>query len=311
MSRKRASDYSPEILALFDRYVHGGLDRRGFLELAARVAGGVGAAALLEGLSPNYALAQQVPADDPRVRTKRIRYDSPRGHGEVRALLATPRGEGRTMEREERPGVLVVHENRGLNPYVEDVARRLAAEGFVALAPDGLSSVGGYPGNDDEGRTLQRELSRESLIEDFLAGAKELAQRPECTGRVGVVGFCFGGLVSNELAVRWPGLGAAVPFYGRQPAAEEAARIRCPMLFHFAENDPRVNEGWPAWKAALESNGVKFEAHEYPGTNHGFHNDTTPRYDEAAAALAWQRTVAFFRATLDPEGLTGPASAEG
>jgi carboxymethylenebutenolidase len=248
-----------------------------------------------------------VPAGDPRIRTKRITYDSPRGHGRVEGLLAAPRDTERCLEGDRRPGVLVVHENRGLNPYVEDVARRFAAEGFVALAPDGLSSVGGYPGNDDEGRTLQRGLHREALIEDFLAGAKHLAQRPECTGRVGVVGFCFGGLVSNELAVRWPELGAAVPFYGRRPEAEGAASIRCPMLFHFAENDPRVNEGWPEWKAALEANGVDFEAHDYPGTNHGFHNDTTPRFDEEAAALAWRRTVSFFREHLDPTGLTASA----
>lgn len=277
MGRKTTGDYTPEVLELFDRYVHGGISRREFLKRAGGLAvGGLGAMALLEGLGPNYALAAQVEPDDDRIRTKTIRFASPRGHGEVHGLLARPRTADANLGDPRRPGVLVVHENRGLNPYIEDVARRLAVEGFIAFAPDGLSSVGGYPGNDDEGRRLQAGLHREALIEDFLAGAKALSARPECSGRVGVVGFCFGGMVSNELAVRWPELGAAVPFYGRQPALEDVARIRAPLLLHFAETDPRVNAGWPDYERALLEHGVPHEAHVHPGTHHGFHNDTTP-----------------------------------
>lgn len=294
MERKKASDFHPDLLALYDHYVHGRISRRRFLDQAARfAAGGLTAAAILESLSPNYALAQQVPPDDPRLKTERIRYPSPQGHGEVVALLARPADlSGRA------PGVVVVHENRGLNPYIEDVARRLGVEGFLALAPDGLTPVGGYPGSDDRGRELQAGLDRDKLMEDFVAAAVYLMSHPECTGKVGVVGFCYGGLVANTLAVRLPDLTAAVPFYGRQPDAAGAANIQAELLLHFAENDAGVNSGWPAWEEALKANDVAYEAHFYEGTNHGFHNDTTPRYDEAAARLAWHRTLDFFNRTL-------------
>ncbi|MGE0707774.1 MAG: dienelactone hydrolase family protein [Planctomycetota bacterium] len=295
--RRQAADYPPEVLDLFDRYVHGGIDRREFLARAARlVTAGMTAAALLETLAPNYALAQQVAPDDKRITTERIRYASKEGTGELRALLARPVAVAGAAAKK-LPGVLVVHENRGLNPYIEDVARRLAVEGFIALAPDGLSSLGGYPGSDDEGRKLQAKLPAEKLIQDFLAGAKELAARPD-TGKVGVVGFCFGGMVANQLAVRLPSLAAAVPFYGRQPSAEETAKIKAPLLIHYAAKDERVNAGWPAYEAALKANKVSYTAYTYPDTNHGFHNDTTPRYDEQAAKLAWKRTLEFFREKL-------------
>ena len=285
----------PQAYELFDRYVHGGLSRREFLERAGRLAlGGLTAAALLETLSPNYALAQQVPADDPRITVERISYESKAGYGTVKALLARPK----KLAADTIPGVLVVHENRGLNPYIEDVARRLASEGFLALAPDGLTSLGGYPGTDDEGRALQKKLDREKLVRDFEAGAKHLADHTLCTGKVGVVGFCFGGYVSNELAARIPSLAAAVPFYGSPPKGETVARIKAPLLIHFAEDDARVNAAWPGYKSALEAVGADFAAHVYPGTKHGFHNDTTPRFDKEAAALAWKRTLAFFREKL-------------
>ena len=294
MDRRAAEDFPREVLDLFDEYVHGGIGRREFLERAARFAvGGVGAAALLAQLSPNYAWAQEVPADDPRIKTSRIRYASPDGTGEVEALLARPANDAAKL-----PGVLVVHENRGLNPYIEDVARRLAVAGFLALAPDGLTSLGGYPGTDDEGRELQKKLDREKLIQDFLAGAKHLQAHTESTGKVGVVGFCFGGMVANQLAVLMPELAAAVPFYGTQPEAADVAKIKAPLLIHYAENDGRVNAGWPAYEEALKANAVAYTAHTYPGTNHGFHNDTTPRYDAEAAKLAWGRTLDFFRAKL-------------
>jgi carboxymethylenebutenolidase len=296
MARGNAKDFSPEVLHLFDRYVHGAISRREFLEQAGRAASGLGAAALLAQLSPNYAYAQQVPPDDPRIATERITYASEKGHGKVNGLLARPAPKAEAPAK--LPGVLVVHENRGLNPYIEDVARRLASEGFLALAPDGLSSVGGYPGDDDKGRELQRGLDRDKLLEDFRAGAEQLAARAECSGQLGVVGFCFGGFVSNELAVRLPSLRAAVPFYGRAPASEAVPQIKASLLLHFAENDEGVNASWPAYEAALKAAGVGYTAHTYPGTNHGFHNDTTPRYDESAAKLAWSRTLEFFRAKL-------------
>lgn len=290
MERKKAYEFDPEVLDLFDQYVHGGISRRQFLEKAARFAvGGMTASALLEALSPNYAWAQQVPADDPRLKSEYIHYPSPQGHERVKALLARPAGaEGKL------PGVVVVHENRGLNPYIEDVARRLAVEGYLALAPDGLTPLGGYPGTDDEGRSLQRQLDRAKLVNDFEAAAVYLKAQPDCTGKVGVVGFCFGGMVANALAVRLPDLAAAVPFYGRQPAAEDVAKIRSPLLIHYGGNDRRVNEGWPAYEEALKAHDVDYTVHFYEGANHGFHNDTTPRYDADAAQLAWNRTLEFF-----------------
>jgi len=294
MERKKVSDFDPELLGLFDQYVHGGIGRREFLDRASRFAvGGVTAAALLESLSPKYAYAQQVPSDDPRVRAEYATYPSPEGSGTMKGLLARPADAAGPL-----PGVLVVHENRGLNPYIEDVARRLAVANFLAFAPDALTPVGGYPGNDDRGRELQAELDRDTVLEDFEAGARFLQSHAECTGTIGVVGFCFGGSVSNTLAVRMPDLAAAVPFYGGQPPVEEVPNIQAALLIHYAGLDERVNAGWPDYEAALEANGVRYTMHMYEGASHGFHNDTTPRYDEAAATLAWERTLAFFNETL-------------
>ena len=294
MERKIASDFDPELLRLFDRYVHGGISRRAFLEGAARFAvGGLTAAAIMESLGPNYAWAQQVPKDDKRIRTDYINYPSPEGYGSIRAYLVRP-----TDARGKLPGVMVVHENRGLNPYIEDVTRRLGVAGFLALAPDVLTPVGGYPGNDDKGRELQATLDPKKMIEDFVAAAVYLKSHPECTGKVGVVGFCYGGGVANTLAVRLPDLAAAVPFYGIQPAAADVAKIRTPLLIHYAATDERINAGWPAYETALQANKVPYTAYIYEGTNHGFHNDTTPRYDKAAAALAWERTIAFLNTTV-------------
>lgn len=294
MERKTASDFDPELLRLFDRYVHGGISRREFLDGAARFAvGGLTAAALVESLNPNYAWAQQVPKDDKRIRTDYLNYPSPEGYGSIRAYLVRP-----ADARGKLPGVVVVHENRGLNPYIEDVARRLGVVGFLALAPDELTPVGGYPGNDDKGRELQATLDPKKMIEDFVAAAVYLKSHPECTGKVGVVGFCYGGGVANTLAVRLPDLAAAVPFYGIQPAAADVAKIRAPLLIHYAATDERINAGWPAYEAALQANKVPYTAYIYEGTNHGFHNDTTPRYDNAAATLAWARTIEFLNKTL-------------
>lgn len=291
MSRKTASEFDQELLDLYDYYVHGRLDRREFLDQAKKFAvGGITAAALLGMLNPQYALAVQVPPDDKRVKTERLKYASPKGHGEMSGLLARPADATGKL-----PAVVVVHENRGLNPYVEDVVRRLAVAGYLAFGPDALYPVGGYPGNDDEGRTMQRGLDGAKVTEDFVAAAQLLHTHPDSTGKVGVVGFCFGGGMSNTLAWRLPEvISAAVPYYGGQPTAEQAARIKAPLLLQYAELDKRVNAGWPAYEAALKANGVDYTAHVYPGVNHGFHNDTTPRYDESAAELSWKRTVAFF-----------------
>jgi carboxymethylenebutenolidase len=290
MERKKVIDYDPELLALFDMYVHGGVSRRQFLDRAQRFAvGGVTAVALLESLSPNYAEGQQIAPDDARLRTERVEYDSPQGYGKVKGLLARPAESSGKL-----PGVVVIHENRGLNPHIEDVARRAALAGYLALAPDGLTSLGGYPGTDDEGRAMQRTLDRDKLLEDFVAAVGFLQSHPECTGKVGCVGFCYGGSVSNMLAVRVPDLAAAVPFYGGQAPVEDVPKIKAPLLLHYAGNDKRVNAGWPAYEEALKANGTRYTAYIYEGTNHGFHNDTTPRYDEEAAKLAWQRTLEFF-----------------
>jgi carboxymethylenebutenolidase len=294
MERKKASEFDPELLRLFDRYVHGGISRREFLDGAARFAvGGLTAAAVLESLGPNYAWAEQVPKDDKRIRTEYVNYPSPQGHGSVRANAVRP-----ADARGNLPGVVVVHENRGLNPYIEDVARRLGVAGFLSLAPDALTPVGGYPGNDDKGRELQATLDPKKMIEDFVAAAVYLKSHPECTGKVGVVGFCYGGGVANTLAVRLPALAAAVPFYGMAPAAADVAKIRAPLLIHYAATDERINAAWPAYEAALQANKVPYTAYIYAGTNHGFHNDTTPRYDKAAATLAWDRTIEFLNRTL-------------
>lgn len=290
MTRKKASDFHPDVLKLFDQYVHGALDRRAFLQKAARYAvGGLTAAALLDSLKPNFAWAVQVPESDPRITTSREQYASPKGNGTMQGYLAQPaQGEGRL------PAIVVYHENRGLNPYIEDVARRLAAEGYLAFAPDALTPLGGYPGDEDEARALFAKLDQAKTHEDLFAAADHVQTLPRYGGRYGAVGFCYGGGVVGKLATLRPDLAAGVPFYGPQPGAEEAARIKAPLLMHYAENDERVNAGWPAFEAALKANGVDYQAFFYPGTQHGFHNDTTPRYDEEAAKLAWQRTVEFF-----------------
>ena len=294
MPRKTAKDFDQGLLNLFDGLVHGQISRREFLDRAAVYAvGGVTAAGLLKALSPQYALAEQVAPDDPRITTEVVEYDSPDGHGTVRGLLARPAGSSGPV-----PGVVVVHENRGLNPYIEDVVRRVAVAGFVGLGPDGLTPLGGYPGTDEEGREMQRTLDRDKLFEDFVAAYQHLRGDDAVTDKVGVVGFCYGGGVSNAMAVRLPELAASVPFYGRQPAAADVAKIQAPLLIHYAGLDDRVNAGWPDYEAALKEQGKEFTAHIYPETNHGFHNDTTPRYDEAAANLAWDRTVAFFNEKL-------------
>lgn len=294
LRRKTAKDFPQELLDLYDYYAHGKITKRDFLERAAKFAvAGVTAAALLNQLSPNYALAEQVAADDPAIETSRITYDSPNGNGRVNGYLVRPTGVTGKL-----PAILVVHENRGLNPYIEDVARRFGKAGFMAMAPDGLTSVGGYPGNDEEGRDLQRTVDGEKLVNDFFAGFEYLLNHDDSTGKVGAVGFCYGGGVVNAIAVAYPELAAAAPFYGRQPSAEDAASIEASLLLHYAELDERINEGWPAYEAALKAAGKSYQAYIYPGVNHGFHNDTTPRYDEANAKLAEERTIAFFKENL-------------
>jgi carboxymethylenebutenolidase len=294
MTRLTAKDFPQELLELYDFYAHGRITKREFLDRAARfTVGGMTAATLLATLSPNYALAQQVQFTDPDIVAEYITYPSPDGHGEVRGYLVLPaNAEGPVA------GVVVVHENRGLNPYIEDVARRLGKAGFAALAPDGLTSVGGYPGNDEKGRELQQSVDPEKLMNDFFAAIDFLNAHEATTDKVGITGFCYGGGVSNAAAVAFPDLAAAVPFYGRQAPVEEVPRINAPLLLHFAENDANVNAGWPAYESALEEHGKTYEAHIYPGTNHGFHNDSTPRYDEEAAKLAWERTLEWFRQHL-------------
>lgn len=294
MERKKASDFPPGVLKLFDSYVHGLIDRRQFLDRAAKFAvGGLTASVMLESLKPNYAFAQQVPKDDGRIKTRYLNYPSPQGSGTMRGYFALPANPPGKL-----PGVLVIHENRGLNPYIEDVARRLALENFVAFAPDALTPLGGYPGDEEKAIKLFAELDPKKRLQDFVAGAEFLKSRPETTGKIGAVGFCFGGGVANSLAVLLPDLGAAVPFYGNQPSAADTAKIKAPLLIHYAGLDERVTSGWPAFEAALKANRIRYEQYTYPGVNHGFHNDTTPRYDEAAAKLAWSRTVAFLNQHL-------------
>ena len=295
MKREHASDYNQELLDLYDDYAHGRIARRDFLQGAAKFAiGGLTAEALLSRLSPNYTWAQQVAKDDPKIKTEYVEYASPKGSGKMRGLMVRP-----TDAPGKLPAVLVIHENRGLNPYIEDVARRLGVAGFLAFAPDALTPLGGYPGTDDEGRELQRKLDPEKMTQDFIAAAELLQKHELSNGKVGVVGFCFGGGMANTLAVRIPDVvTAAVPFYGRQPASEDVPKIKAALLIHFAELDRRINAGWPAYEEALKNNNAKFTAHIYKGVNHGFHNDTTPRFDEAAAKLAWERTLAFFNSTL-------------
>jgi len=294
VTRLTAKDFHPDLLELYDGYVHGRLSRRDFLDRAAAYAmAGVAATTLLAALSPDYALAQQVQFTDPDIVAEYITYPSPNGHGQVRGYLVKPAKAAGKL-----PAIVVVHENRGLNPYIEDVARRVAKAGFIALAPDGLSSVGGYPGNDVRGRELQAQVDPEKLMNDFFAAIEYLRASPLGTGKVGITGFCYGGGVSNAAAVAYPELDAAVPFYGRQAKPNDVVRIKAPLLLHFAEKDDNVNATWPAYEAALKKAGTTYEAYVYPGTNHGFHNDSTPRYDQAAAALAWERTLGWFRKYL-------------
>jgi carboxymethylenebutenolidase len=295
MERKKASDFPQELLDLFDKYVHGDIDRRGFLEGAKKFAvGGLTAAALYEALRPNYAWAEQVPKDDKRIKAESVMVESPQGNGSTKGYLVRP-----ANSKGKWPGVLVVHENRGLNPYIEDVARRLGTADFMAFAPDGLTSVGGYPGDEDKGRELFTKVDGAKMREDFVASARWLKGRPECTGKIGVVGFCFGGGIANMLAVRLGSdLSAAVPFYGAQPPTPDVAKIKAPLLIHYAGLDTRIDAGWPAYEEALKANHVTYSEYTYDGANHGFHNDTTPRYDEAAAKLAWQRTLDFFNKNL-------------
>jgi carboxymethylenebutenolidase len=295
MTRLTAKDFPQELLELYDYYAHGKITKREFLDRAAKFAiGGVTAATILSTMSPDYALANQVATDDPEIVAEFITYPSPDGHGEVRAYFVRPaKAEGKL------PGVVVVHENRGLNPYIEDVARRVAKAGFIALAPDGLTSKGGYPGDDEKGRELQQQVDPEKLMNDFFAAVEFLMAHDATTGKIGIVGFCYGGGVANAAAVAFPELGAAVPFYGRQAKAEDVPKIKAPILLHYGELDTRINEGWPAYEAALKANGKTYEAHIYPAANHGFHNDTTPRYDKASAELAWQRTIDWFKTHLN------------
>lgn len=295
MERKEASEFPQELLDIYDEYVHGIIDRRVFFGKAAKFAtAGVTAAALIESLSPHYAWAEQVSKSDSRLKTEYVEYDSPKGHGKMRGYLARPAKASGKL-----PSVLVIHENRGLNPYVEDVARRAAVAGFLSFAPDALTPLGGYPGNDDDGRKLQSQLDRNKITEDFVAAAEFLNAHPLSSKSTGVVGFCFGGGMSNALAVRLPQIiKAAAPFYGAQPSAEDTKKIKAKIQLHYAELDKRVNAGWPEYEKALKENGISYEAHIYSQTNHGFHNDTTPRYDEAAAKLAWDRTIAFFKKNL-------------
>jgi carboxymethylenebutenolidase len=294
MARKTAKDFDQGLLDLFDAYVHGAIDRRGFLEGAARFAvGGVTAAMLLDALSPRFAEAEQVAPGDPRLETQVVEIDSQRGSGKIKAYLARP-----AKTKGKLPGVLVVHENRGLNPHIQDIARRIALDHYVALAPDALTPLGGYPGDEDKARDLFAKLDQDKTHEDFLAAAAWLEVAPHCNGKVGVVGFCYGGGMANFLATKLPDLRAAVAFYGSQPDAAAVAQIKAPLLLHYADKDDRINGGIAAFEDALKADHVKYVLYRYPDTQHGFNNDTTPRYDQAAATLAWQRTMAFFKQHL-------------
>ena len=294
MTRKTAADFDQELLILFDAYVHGVIDRRGFLDRAQKFAvGGVTAGMLLASLSPDFAAAQVVPKDDKRIKTEMVEFASPNGYGTVKGYLAKPANATGKL-----PGILVVHENRGLNPHIEDIARRLALDNFVAFAPDALTPLGGYPGDEDKARDLFPKLDQAKTKEDFVAAAGVLKNRPECSGKTGVVGFCYGGGIVHILSTRLADLNAGVSFYGNHPAAEDAAKVKAQMLIHFAGVDERINASWPVYETALKAAGVRYAAHQYAGTQHGFNNDTTPRFDAAAAKLAWDRTLAFFNQTL-------------
>jgi carboxymethylenebutenolidase len=294
MKSLKKEDIKQEVFDLYDDYAHNKIDRRQFVEkLSLYAVGGITVGSLLSFVSPNYADTLLVKSDDDRLDSIFITYDSPKGGGQIKGLLSKPKD-----AKDKLPGIVVVHENRGLNPYIEDVGRRAALEGFISLAPDALSPLGGYPGNDDDGRALQQKRDRNEMLEDFIAAYDYLKSSDQCTGKIGVVGFCFGGWISNMMAVKIPTLSAAVPFYGGQPSAEEAAHIKAPLLLQFAGLDTRVNAGWPDYEVALKANNVEYEAHFYPEVNHGFHNNTTPRFDKEAADLAWSRTIAFFKEKL-------------
>jgi len=294
MHNIRKEDIKQEVFDLYDDYAHNRLNRRDFVQkLTTYAVGGITVTSLMSFLMPDYQSTAEVKPDDPRVQSNYINYPSPKGGGNIKALLAMP-----TDSKPKWGGVVVVHENRGLNPYIEDVARRVALSGFIALAPDALTPLGGYPGDDDKGREMQSKRDRTEMLEDFIAGYDWLAKHKDCNGKVGVVGFCFGGGIANLMAVRIPDLAAAVPFYGGQPPAEDVPRIHAPLLLHYAGLDTRVNEGWPAYEAALKANSKSYAAYIYPNVNHGFHNNTTPRYDKGAADLAWQRTIDFFKEKL-------------
>lgn len=294
MKQLNKEDIQQEVFDLYDAYAHNKLDRRTFVEkLSAYAVGGITVASLMSAMMPNYVDTRTILPDDERLESDYIMYDSPKGGGKIKGLLSTPTGMTGKV-----PGIVVVHENRGLNPYIEDVGRRCAVAGFISLAPDALTPLGGYPGNDDEGRAMQSKRDRNEMLEDFIAAYETLKNHPDCTGEVGVVGFCFGGWISNMMAVRLPDLGAAVPFYGGQPSAEDAAKIKAPLMLQYAGLDERVNAGWPAYEEVLKANNIEYQAFVYPDVNHGFHNNTTPRYDEAAATLAWERTIDFFNKKL-------------
>lgn len=294
MSEIKKEDIKQEVFDLYDDYAHDRLDRRSFVQkLSLYAVGGLTVPALMSFLMPDYLGNVQVKADDPRLRSGYINYSSPKGGSSIKGLLSAP-----ANNKQKLGGVIVVHENRGLNPYIEDVGRRVALAGFISLAPDALTPLGGYPGNDDEGRTLQSKRTKNEMEEDFIAAYEYLKNHKDCNGKVGVVGFCFGGGIANDMAVRLPDLKAAVPFYGAQPAAADVPKIKAPLMLHYASLDTRVTGGWPAYEAALKENGKKYQGFIYEGANHGFHNDTTPRYDKAAAELAWSRTIGFFKENL-------------
>ena len=294
MKELKKEDIKQEVFDLYDDYAHNRLDRRQFMErLSTYAVGGITVASLMSFMMPNYKDTITIKQNDPRLKSDYINYDSPKGGGSMKGLLSKP-----IDSKTKLPGIIVVHENRGLNPYIEDVGRRAALEGFVSLAPDALTPLGGYPGNDDAGRELQKKRERPAMLEDFIAAYEYLKNHPDCTGKVGVVGFCFGGWITNMMAVRIPTLSAAVPFYGGQPTKEEVTQIKAPLMLQYAGLDKGVNEGWPAYEQALIENKVEYKAYVYPEVNHGFHNNTTPRYDEAAANLAWSRTIEFFKEKL-------------
>ncbi|WP_319481698.1 dienelactone hydrolase family protein [uncultured Draconibacterium sp.] len=294
MKSIKKEQISQEVFDLYDDYAHNRIDRRKFVErLSAYAVGGLTVSSLMSFIMPNYQDKIQIKADDSRLKTETIEYQSPKGGGKISGQLSRPAGNSKKL-----PGIVVVHENRGLNPHIADVGRRAALAGFISVSPDALSPLGGYPGNDDDGRTMQRERDRDEMLQDFIAAFETLKAHPECNGNIGVVGFCFGGWISNMMAVEVSDLKAAVPFYGGQPSEEQTKQIEAPLMLHYAELDTRVNAGWPDYEAALKKYNKEYKAYMYPGVNHGFHNDTTPRYDEAAAKLAWNRTIDFFKEKL-------------